>query len=68
MILYCETFWIIFAIFFWVLLALLVIVLFVDTYVKVMYYKWDCDERRDNIIKDTVGGLINNENDPGGGI
>lgn len=66
--LYNETFWIVFAIFFWVLLALLVVTLFADTYVKIMYYKWDSDARRDELIKDKVGGFLENEKNPGGVI
>ena len=65
---YSETFWVIFAIFFWVLVALLVVTFIADTYVKLMYYKWDKETRREELIRNKVGEIVDEKINPGGGF
>ena len=55
---YNETFWIIIAILFWSLLALMVVTLIVDTFVRMMYYKWDRDERHERMMQEKVEELV----------
>ena len=53
-----ATFWVIFTVFFWVLVALAVVCLIMLTYIHITYYKWNREEREQDLIIDRVANAV----------
>lgn len=68
MVIEIPLFWYIMCVIFWFLISCLVIVFVSECYLHFMYYKWDAEDRRNNMIEDKVGEIIDEKMNPGGGI
>ena len=53
-----ATFWVIFTVFFWVLAALAIVCFIMLTYVYLSYYKWNKEEREQDLIIDRVANAV----------
>lgn len=57
MILELDGFWYAMAILFWILFALAVVTLIIDTWLNIIYYKWNKEDREQLKLEYQVGKL-----------